>query len=481
MTETWRRRWRESRRESRDLLRLALPICGAQLAQSGMSVADVIMAGRASARDLAAVSVGSSLWLPLMLFATGTLMGLTPIVAQLLGARREANIRPYVHQALWLALVLGGVAAVLLAWGVAPVFRLMAVPEAVAGLSGNYLAMVALGMPGVAIYQALRAFADGMNHTRPTLWISLIGLAANIPCNYLLIYGGDGLVALFGDALPAPLAALPAMGAKGCGIATAIAMWVMCLTMVGFTRRSAIFAPLRLWLTWHLPQRERLIELLHVGIPIGVAIFVEVTLFTLIALLIASFGEITVAAHQVALNYTSILFMLPLSLAMALTVRVGNTLGRGTPRRAHFVAANGALIGLLVALLNDLLLWLTARPVVALYTPNPSVQTLALSLVDLALLYQVSDSLQVALAGALRGYKDTRIIMAITLISYWLVGLGGGYLLAGGRWPGIPALGVYGYWIGLTAGLSVAAVLLGWRLWHISREWCHDAAELARD
>ena len=462
-------RWQRWRRENAALIRLALPICGAQLAQSGMSVTDVIMAGRASATDLAAISVGSSLWLPLMLFATGTLMGLTPIVAQLLGGKRVDRIRPFVHQALWLALGLGGVAALLLAFAVMPVFRLMAVPEPVASLSASYLAMVAFGMPGVAAFQALRAFADGMNHTRPALWISLLGLGVNIPFNYLLIYGGPGLEALFGEALPASLGRLPALGAVGCGIATALAMWVMCLALLIYTQRSAIFASLNLWSRLARPQRAMLGELLHVGAPIGVAIFVEVTLFTLIALFIASFGEIAVAAHQIALNYTSILFMLPLSLGMALTIRVGHTLGSGQRRGAAFVAWNGIVACLLVALLNDLILWLTAGPVVALYSPNEQVQSLAVSLIWLAMIYQFSDALQVNLAGALRGYKDTRIIMAITLVSYWAVGLGGGYLLGSAGIGDWQPLGVYGYWLGLVAGLSVAALLLGWRLWRVSR------------
>lgn len=179
-----------SLRESRLLMRLTLPICGAQLAQSGMSAVDIIMAGRASATDLAAVSVGSSLWLPLMLFMTGALMGLTPIVAQLLGGQRQTAIRPYVHQALWIALLLGGLSAAALWFGVGPIFRLMDVPSHVAELSAGYLAGVAFGMPGIGLYQALRAFSDGMNHTRPALWISLLGLGFNIPCNYALIYGG---------------------------------------------------------------------------------------------------------------------------------------------------------------------------------------------------------------------------------------------------------------------------------------------------
>ncbi|WP_227370797.1 MATE family efflux transporter [Halomonas sp. M20] len=461
---------RYSRLESAALLKLAMPICGAQLAQSGMGVTDVIMSGRVSATDLAAVSVGSSLWLPLMLFITGTLIGLTPIVAQLLGGKRSERIRPYVHQALWLSIALGILAALMLWFAIEPIFRLMEVPTRVTELSSAYLAAVAFGMPGVALYQALRAYSDGMNHTRPALWISLIGLGINIPSNYLLIYGGDGLVALFGEFVPTGLRALPALGAVGCGIATALSMWAMCLAMLLYTKRSRAYAPVVLWQALTRPYWAMMKELLHVGLPIGVAIFVEVTLFTLIALLVASLGEITVAAHQVALNYTSVLFMLPLSLAMALTVRVGNTLGMGDPERARFVAWNGLFVCLLIALLNDGILWLTARPVLELYTANQNVQSLALSLIYLAMIYQVSDSLQVNMAGALRGYKDTRIIMVITLLSYWLMGLGSGHLLGTVGIPGfVDPLGVYGYWIGLIAGLTVSALLLGWRLKRVSR------------
>ena len=148
--------------------------------------------------------------------------------------------------------------------------------------------------------------------------------------------------------------------------------------------------------------------------------------------------------------------------------------------RAGFVAWNGLVVCLLIALLNDLFLWLAAGPIVSLYTHNPEVQAMAMSLIYLAMLYQVSDALQVNMAGALRGYKDTRIIMAITLISYWLVGLGGGHLLGREGVPGLLApLGVHGYWIGLIAGLSVAALLLGWRLWHISKTFARGARRIS--
>lgn len=454
-----------SHRESWPLIRLALPICGAQLAQAGMSVVDIMMTGRHSATDLAAVSVGASLWLPLMLFMTGTLMGLTPIVAHLLGGGRREQIRVNVHQTLWVGIALGIITALMLWFCVGPVFRWMEVPEAVAEQAQAYVNAVAFGMPGMAIFLSLRSFSDGVNHTRPALWISLVGLAVNIPCNFLLINGGTAVEALLGPNIPALITEIPALGAWGCGIATALAMWIMSVAMVVYTQRSRAYGDIQLWCSPSPPQPRVIRELLLVGVPIGVAIFVEVTLFTVIALFIASLGEVVVSAHQVALNYTSVLFMLPLSLGMALTVRVGNTLGSGDASRARLVAWNGILIAFVVAVLNSLVLWLTADTVVALYTHNPEVHALTLSLIGLAMFYQISDSLQVAMAGALRGYKDTRMVMLITLLAYWLIGLGGGYLLGDhGLGPWLPPMGVHGYWIGLVAGLTVAAVLLGERL-----------------
>ena len=457
--------------ETRTLVALALPICGAQLAQAGMSVVDVMMTGRHNATDLAAVSVGSSLWMPLMLFMTGTLMGLTPIVAHLLGGQRNNDIRPAVHQALWVALALGIIAAGLLWVAVTPIFELMNVPPGVAQESAAYLSAVAFGMPGIALFQALRAFSDGMNHTRPALWISLVGLAVNIPFNYLLIYGGDGLVNLLGTGIPNSLQQLPALGAFGCGIATAISMWTMAISMALYTRRGNTYRSVSLWEQLTPPQWAGIRELVVVGVPIGVAIFVEVTLFTLIALFIASFGEVTVGAHQIALSYTTILFMLPMSLSMALTVRVGNTLGQRRLAMARKVAWNGITISVIVAAINSTLLWFTAPTVISLYTSNTEIQALALTIIALAVVFQLSDSLQVNLAGALRGYKDTRIVMVITVLSYWIVGLGGGHWLGAYGLGGVSEpMGVHGYWIGLIAGLSTAAILLAWRLKTISQQ-----------
>ncbi|MFP4160618.1 MAG: MATE family efflux transporter [Ectothiorhodospira sp.] len=452
--------------ETRRLVLLALPILGAQFSQAGMGVADVMMTGRLGPTDLAAVSVGSSLWMPLMLFMTGTLMGLTPVVGQLLGAGRMGDIRAYTHQGLWLALALGGLVCLVLWFLPGPLFSVMDVPPAAAGLSVGYLRALGLGMPGMALFLALRAFSDGLGHTRPALWIGLVGLGVNVPANYLLIYGGQGLP----GTLPASLTALPALGAVGCGIATALAFWSMGLAMFLYTHRCRVYDAVALWTRLTPLHPARAGELLYVGVPIGVAIFVEVTLFTLIALLVAGLGEVTVAAHQVALNLTSFVFMLPLALGMALTVRVSHALGTAHAGTARFVAWNGVAVSLLAAAFNALVLWLWAAPVIGLYTHEEQVRQLAVSLITLAILFQISDALQLNMAGALRGYKDTRVLMVITLLAYWGVGLAGGHLLATRGLDGLlPPLGVHGYWLGLICGLTVAAILLGLRLQWLSR------------
>lgn len=463
-----RRRARLSRIETGRLVWLALPILGAQLAQVAMGTADVAMTGHFSARALAAVSLGSSVWLPLVLFMIGTLMGLTPIVAQHIGARRLGDIRPAVHQALWIALFMGILIAIGVALIARSVFAIMDVPADVVPPAVAYLHAVAFGLPAMALYETLRFYSDGMGHTRASLLFALLGLATNIVANGILIYGGEGLSTLLGSNLPASIARLPALGAQGCGIATAISMWTMCIGLFIYSRWAKAYAPARRGPAFSRPSAAQIGELLHIGLPVGVAIFAEVSLFTLIALFLAGYGEVVISAHTIALNFSSVLFMLPLSLGMALTVRVGQALGRGKYRHARFVSLNGVTCALSAAFLIDLVLIACGPFAVSLYTGNAAVQALAVNLLLVATLYQFSDALQVSIAGALRGYKDTRIIMLVTLASYWGVGIGLGNLLGRGVDGWFDGLGVYGYWIGLIAGLSTAALLLGRRLMKVT-------------
>ncbi len=274
--------------EIRALLALATPIIIAQLAYTSMGFVDTVMAGRVSARDLAGVALGNSLWVPVFLLMNGTLLATTAKVAQRFGAGKEAENGPLVRQALWLALAIGMLCAVLL-WNAEPVLRLMGVDAELSALAMGYLRGVACGFPATALYQVLRCFSDGLGRTRPSMVLGICGLLLNIPLNYVLIYGKLGL---------------PALGGVGCGWATGIVMWCSLLGMLWWVRWAPAYRASGLFLQFDWPQWPVIRRLLSVGLPIGVSIFAESSIFSVIALLIGSLGATVVAGHQIALNFS---------------------------------------------------------------------------------------------------------------------------------------------------------------------------------
>lgn len=441
------------RLELRSLLALALPIMIAQLATTAMGFVDAVMAGRVSPRDLAAVALGNSIWIPVFLLMTGTLLATTPKVAQRVGAGTFGEIGPLVRQALWLALVVG-LSASLILINAEPILHLMKVDPELIGPCMEYLHGIASGMPAVALYYVLRCFSDALGRTRPSMVMGLCGLALNIPINYVFIYGHLGV---------------PAMGGVGCGWATAIVMWAMMLGMAAWTRWAPAYQSSQLFKRFDWPQWAVIKRLLGVGLPIGVAVFAESSIFAVIALLIGSLGATVVAGHQIALNISSLLFMIPYSLGMAVTVRVGQALGAGNPHQARFAAGVGLGAALAFALFSASLILLLRESIASIYTPDTAVIQVAAMLIVYAALYQFSDAIQVICAGALRGYQDTRVTMVLTLLAYWGIGLPVGYVLGLTDWFG-PASGPSGLWEGLIAGLSCAALMLSIRLARSARK-----------
>lgn len=435
------------RTELRALLALAIPIIIAQLAHTAMGFVDTVMAGRVSPRDLAAVALGNSLWVPVFLLMTGVLLATTPKVAQRFGAGNHSEIGPLVRQALWLALAVGLLAAVAL-WNAEPVLHWMQVDDELIEPAMGYLRAVACGFPAVALYHVLRCFSDGLGHTRPTMVLGLLGLLLNIPLNYIFIYGKLGL---------------PAMGGVGCGWATALVMVAMLLGMLVWVAWAPYYQSSGLLRRFDWPQGRVIRRLLSVGLPIGVSIFAEASIFSVIALLIGGLGATVVAGHQIALNFSSMVFMIPYSLGMAATVRVGQALGRREPREARFAAGVAMATALAYACLSaSSMLWLRTD-IAEIYTPDLAVIGVAGSLLIYSAFFQFSDAIQVTAAGALRGYQDTRVTMLITLLAYWGIGLPVGYSLGLSDWLGEPS-GPKGLWQGLVVGLTCAALLLGIRL-----------------
>lgn len=447
------------RHELTALLALAAPIIIAQLSHSAMGFVDAVMAGRVGPLDLAAVALGNSVWVPVFLLMTGTLLATTPNVAQHHGARQPEKIGPLVRQALWLAVVIGLIASALLC-SAKPLLIAMHVSPELIQPTMTYLHGIAMGIPAVALYYVLRCFSDGLGRTRPSMIIGLVGLTLNVPLNDLFIHGRLGL---------------PAMGGPGCGFASGVAMWLMFLGMFAWVRRAKIYQACGIFSRFDAPQWPVISRLLSVGAPIGIAVFAESSIFSVIALLIGELGATVVAGHQIALNFASLTFMIPLSIGMAITVRVGQSLGRGEPRQARFSAGTGVAVGLSWACISASIMLLFRAPIATLYTQDPAVVSLAASLIVFAALFQFSDAVQVTAAGGLRGYQDTRATMVITLLAYWGIGLPVGYVLGLTDWIG-QARGPAGLWQGLVVGLTCAAVLLAIRLARSARRRIRNAA-----
>lgn len=438
---------RRVRIELRTLFALALPMMIAQLANTAMGFVDTLMAGRVSPHDLAAVALGNSIWVPVFLLVTGVILATTPNVAQRFGRDQHDQIGPLVRQALWMGLGVGTLSALLM-WNAEPVLHLMKVEPALIEPTMAYLRAVACGFPAVALYQVLRCYSDGLGHTRPSMVVGILALMLNIPLNYIFIYGKLGV---------------PAMGGVGCGWATALVMGFMLLAMLFWIRRADYYKPSLLFARFDRPDWSVLSHLLSVGVPIGVAVFAEASIFSVIALLIGGLGATVVAGHQIALNFTSLIFMIPLSLGMAITIRIGQALGRGAPRDARFAAGVGIASSLVYACFSAGTMLLFSEQIPRIYTTDSAVIAVAASLFFYAALFQFSDVVQVTAAGSLRGYQDTRMTMIFTLFAYWGIGLPVGYLLGLTDILGEPT-GPAGLLQGLIAGLSCAAILLSIRL-----------------
>jgi MATE family multidrug resistance protein len=425
-------------------VRLALPLICAQLAAMGSNVVDAVLAGHVSAHVLGAVAVGASIWSLAIVTGIGMMMAVPPSVAQLDGAGRHPDVGAVFRQALWLALGMG----VVLWFAVrhaAPLIELIGVTPSLRHDVQRFLFAISWGAPALTSYFALRGLSEGLSLTRPSMYFSLGGLLVLVPLGYVLMFGKLGI---------------PPQGAHGCGMATALALWLEAGGFGIYVWRHRNYRGLHLFDRFEWPDLRRIGALVHIGLPMAVTLLAEAGLFVAAALIISTLGEEVVASHQVAINIASLFFMIPLGLAMAITVRVGNAVGRGDERGVRYAGFCGIGLTLVTQLLSAGLMLSFPHYIAALYTRDPGVIALAAQLIVLAGLFQFSDGIQVASNGALRGLKDTRVPMAITLFAYWIVGMPVGW------WLGFHHdMGARGMWMGLIAGLSVAAVMLFTRFW----------------
>lgn len=434
------RRWRTEIAASAVL---AAPIVGGQVLTIVMNVIDTALAGHLGTDVLAAVAMGNQAWVLAILIVIGTTLAITPSVAQLDGAGRRDEVGAVFRQGLWLALMLG------IALGVAvhradTLLALANVAPSIRPAAGEFMRAISWGAPAFALFYVCKNTSEGLSLTRPTLYFAALGVILLGPLAYALMYGRLGL---------------PRFGAAGAGMAHAITMWVQALCFMAYLRlRRAHYGDAALYAKFEWPRLAPLFELLRVGVPMGMSVFMEGSLFVATALLAGSFGETHGSAHIIAINVGSVAFMIPLGLAMATTVRVGNAVGARDAQGVAWAAGAGMVLTLGMQLISAAVMMFAPRTLIGLYTTDVAVAALAARLLWLAGVFQISDGIQVLCNGALRGLKDTVVPAAITLLAYWGVGMTVAW------WLGVHRGGqTAGLWIGLIAGLTVAAALLALR------------------
>jgi MATE family multidrug resistance protein len=442
--------------EMRALWQLAWPMLIGQLATVGMGVSDVAMTGHVSAGDLAAVSLGASVWSIIIVTVMGLIMAINAVVAHEAGAGNNARIPHVVRQALWKATGIG-VLAFVVANASTYLFDVLALEDDVHVKATSFVHVISFGLPAFAAYRSLYGYSTSIHQTKPMMLIALGGLAYNIAVNWLLVFGHWGL---------------PKLGAVGCAFATASGTWLMLAAMLWWIKHAPTYRTTYPFTHWEKPNWQEIGAMLKLGWPIGVTFFAEASAFSAVCFLVARFGVVSMAANQIALNFISLVFMVPLSFGIGLITRVGHAMGEGDPLRARFVAWVGIAMSLVFGVLSATFIAVFRTQIAAAYTSDPAVQALTSNLLLFAAIFQLSDATQVAAASAIRGYKVTRPPMMIHLMAFWGCSLPLGCILGLAPvwfpWHPEQPMAASGFWIGLAVGLTVAATSLVWLLNRVS-------------
>nr|WP_043419106.1 MATE family efflux transporter [Cupriavidus basilensis] len=390
---------------------LAAPVLVGQLAVIAFGVIDTIMAGRASAIDLAAVGLGGSIYVTVYISLMGVLQALAPIAGQLHGAGRGAEIGSEVRQAAWLGLALA-IPGMLLLLFPGPLLEFAQAPPELVEKATRYLQIQAFGLPAALGFRIYSALNNALSRPVMVTVLQLVGLSVKIPLNAWFIGGGFGL---------AP------MGGPGCALASALISWIWCISAVLILRRNAAYRPLQIFSSWAWPQARPIL-----------------------------------AGHQIIANLGAVAYMLPLSLAIATSTLVAQSIGARDQAGARRIARRGICLAASLAIMVGGLLWILREPLLHAYAKDPAVVRAALPLMLFIAFYQAFDAVQVMTAFILRAYKIALVPTLIYAVSLWGVGLGGGYMLGFGLIDGLPAFtrGAAGFWLANSVSLAIAGSLL---------------------
>ena len=424
-----------------------LPLYIGNLMQLGMGVTDTIAAGHAGADHLAAVSLATSMVFPIMV-GIGTILTITtPMISRLRGAGGESKAGWLLNNAKSLAFILLAVEWVLLLAG-SFVLPWAAETAEIAHTAQLYVWFIMLGIPANLLFRLAQGHFEGFGTTRPAMILSTVGVVVNIPLNFFFVFGQCGF---------------PRLGGAGCGLASAIIIWMMALGMVGMLLASRRHRhQVRQWLVLRMPDRKLFLSILRLGFPLGLACFCEMGFFAVVTFIIAPLGTLALDAQQVAISVSGMVFMLPLSVGVAASVRAAFHYGARDEERFDALVRTSVLTMLCGVTALFLCTICFRQQIVNLYTNDPAIAELAALLLFYCAIYQFSDGFQALLSGLLRACQDTAVITWTCLCSYWMVGFPLSCILIRTDWI-VPAMGAVGAWISFIVCLTLTAIALGLR------------------
>lgn len=436
----------------RMLLALTGPVLLTQYASIALGVADTVMASRLGTESLAGIALGTGVWFPVQAFLIGLMYSVLIAMSHLSGAQKIREVFSTLQQGVWLALVVGGTFAAGIYW-LSYNMASFGFSSNLAEISGEYLRGVAWGIPFYSVFFALRFFCEGQKIVKPVTCIALVMVAGNVFFNWLFMFGKLGF---------------PAMGAFGCGLATAVCMLLSMLILLGFVSLTGRFKEMRAFFVIS-PPGGGMLKLAGVGTAVGINFLSEYLVMAFIMVMAGNLGSIAAAGHQVAVNFCMVLLTASVSLSIATSICSGNLRGTGDKVREQQTVVSSIALGLGAGLCLALLMSITFTKAAALYTADPAVREQAAAIARVAVLFLAVNSVQLCLAGALRGIRDVGFVMAVNSGTQWLFGMPLGYALSGMSVPSwlpfsSPDLGIIGWWTGFSCGTALATLLLALRV-----------------
>ncbi|QJC32389.1 MATE family efflux transporter [Enterobacteriaceae endosymbiont of Donacia dentata] len=439
--------------EIKKLFNLTIPIILTQIACILISIINSIMSGYYSNIDMAIVAMGTSISLPIILFSHGILLSLIPIITKINGSNKRKNITNYIKQSYLLVIIISCI-MILIFYKIGFLISFLSKNKFIILKTKIYLKIISWSIPGYLLLQVLRCQCISLSFIIPDMLINWLGVILYIPINYIFIYG---------------LGYIPKFGGIGCSISIVLIYWIMFFLTLGCMSKSKRFHDIKYFSLFNKPDIKILMKLLKLGIPIGLSIFFEITLFSIVFFLISSNMEIeSIISHQIALNFSSFIFVIPLSLSISTTIIIGFYLGLGYKEKAKIISWISQIIGIIISFFIFFISIILKNKIASFYNHSKNTINLASHLILLASIYQILDSIQVIGCGILKGYKDTKSIFLITFFSYWVISLPIGYFLSITNFIVSP-MGPAGFWIGFIIGLTVAAFLVILRIMKIQK------------